>query len=709
MKKAKNPDQISKISTINKFFDFLLNIPMTIISGTFLALSFTLPRVGISFPFDPAWLSVAISGFPILYHAVNYLITGHGLHKISSSLLISIAMIAAASIGDLFAAGEVAFIMAIGTILENLTANHAKSSLKNLVDMAPTQGRKLVDGKEIMVNADDIQLGDILRVRPGETIPVDGTVVRGESSADQSIMTGESLPADKAPGDDVYCGTINLYGFIDIKATQVGDDSSLQKLIHLIEGTENTQAPIQRTADKWASLIVPLSLLTALLTALFTHDLVRGITILVVFCPCALVLATPTAIMASIGQASKRGVIIKSGEVLEKIDKIDTVTFDKTGTLTEGHLSVCNVLTSVAKENSDFSSVTNAQEDELPSATTFAPAAKEGSNPTTATDTHEDSALSATNLAPAAKEDKEAELLSCAFAAEANSEHPIGVAISSYCRSKGLTPPDVSSFKMHVGQGVSVVISSSANDTTQKAGALSAGCEIFCGNPTFLSEHGIAVDPSSAETLSALSSEGKVSVCVAYGGSLHGIIALSDTLRPDASEMVSSLHQMGVSTALLTGDNHNAASYFARLVGIDSVHPELLPQQKVDHILSMQAVGHRVLMLGDGVNDAPSMKCADIGVAMGGIGSDITIDSADIALMTDDLSKLPYLKRLSHSCTNTIKFGIALSMTINLIAVILSILGLLTPTTGALVHNIGSVLVVMLSSMLCTHEPKGGA
>ncbi len=630
---------------------------MTIISGIFLALSFTLPRVGVTPPVDPAWLSVAISGLPILYHAINYLITGHGLHKISSSLLISIAMIAAAAIGDIFAAGEVAFIMAIGSILENITTNHAKSSLKNLVDMTPTRGRKLVGDKEVMINACDIQIGDILRVRPGETIPVDGKVIRGESSADQSIMTGESLPADKAPGDPVYCGTINLYGFIDIKATKVGDDSSLQKLIHLIEGTENTQAPIQRTADKWASIIVPLSLLTALLTALFTHDLIRGITVLVVFCPCALVLATPTAIMAAIGQASKNGVIIKSGEVLEKIDKIDTVTFDKTGTLTEGHLSVCDVIP---------------------------------------TDSY-------------AKEGNEAKLLFYAFAAEANSEHPIGLAISAYCRSKGLTPPPVSSFKMHAGQGVHTVIAPVAKEDsslttatdTPDAGTssnnLPAGCEIFCGNPTFLTEHGIAVDPSSAKTLATLSSQGKVSVCVAYGGSLHGIIALSDTLRPDASDMVSSLHQMDVSTTLLTGDNRNTASYFARQVGIDSVHPELLPQQKVDHIRSMQSEGHRVLMLGDGVNDAPSMKCADIGVAMGGIGSDITIDSADIALMTDDLSKLPYLKRLSHSCTNTIKFGIALSMTINLIAVVLSVLGILTPTTGALIHNVGSVLVVMLA------------
>lgn len=323
---------------IKKINDLLAGIPMTLIGCAFLILSFVLPRIGIVLPLDPAWITVIISGIPLLYLAIWRIIHNPGISKISSALLITVAMIAAIAIGDLFAAGEVAFIMALGAILEDMTTERAKKGLKKLIDLAPIQGRIIKDGKEAIIPASEIQTKDILRILPGETIPVDGILVSGETSVDQSIMTGESRPVDKEIGDSVFCGTINRFGAIDIEATKVGTDSSLQQLIQMVEAAENKQAPMQRIADKCASWLVPVALLIAIITFFITNDIVRAVTILVVFCPCALVLATPTAIMAAIGQATKHGVIIKSGDALEKMGKVNTIAFDKTGTLTYGKL-----------------------------------------------------------------------------------------------------------------------------------------------------------------------------------------------------------------------------------------------------------------------------------------------------------------------------------------------------------------------------------
>ena len=302
---------------MKKQVDFLSGLPMTMLGGVFLLLSFVLPRVGIALPIDPAWITVIVSGIPLLYLAVWRILHNPGISKISSALLITIAMFAAIAIGDLFAAGEVAWIMAIGAILEDMTTNRARKGLKKWIHLAPTQGRRIRGGEEELVSPEQIQTGDILRILPGETVPVDGVIIRGETSVDQSVLTGESLPLDKGPGEEVFCGTINRFGSIDIRATKVGEDSSLQKLIRMVQEAEKKQAPMQRIADRCASWLVPAALLIAIATGLIKQDLIPAVTVLVVFCPCALVLATPTAIMAAIGQATKYGVIIKSGEALE--------------------------------------------------------------------------------------------------------------------------------------------------------------------------------------------------------------------------------------------------------------------------------------------------------------------------------------------------------------------------------------------------------
>ena len=384
---------------LKKLNDFLAGVPMTVISGIALTVSLVLSITNTAVPIDPAWAAVIISGIPLLYLSIWRIIYNPGISKISSALLITIAMFAAIAIGDLFAAGEVAFIMAIGAILEDKTTERAKKGLKNLIRLAPQQGRRLADGGEVMIPADQIQVGDILRVLPGETVPVDGEIISGETSIDQSIMTGEALPVDKEPGDSVFGGTINRFGAIDIRAVKVGEDSSLQKLIRMVQEAENKQAPMQRLADKCASWLVPVVLLLAVVAYFVTGNIVTSVTVLVVFCSCALILATPTAIMAAIGQATKHGVIIKSGEILEKMGKVDTIAFDKTGTLTFGTLKISDMIS-------------------------FSPVWDENA------------------------------LLLITASAEARSEHPLGKAITAYVKERGVTLTETTSFKMEAGKGI---------------------------------------------------------------------------------------------------------------------------------------------------------------------------------------------------------------------------------------------------------------
>lgn len=580
--------------------------------------------------FDPAWFSVLISGIPLLSLAIWRVIYNEGMSKISSALLISIAMIAAIAIGDVFAAGEVAFIMALGGILEDKTAERSKKGIKKLIGLTPQQGRVLNEGNEKMVNVEEIRVGDRLRVLPGEAIPVDGKIVVGATSVDQAIMTGESLPVDKEVGDNVYCGTINQFGAIDIEATNVGEDSSLQKLIRMVKDAENKQAKIQRVADRWAIWLVPAALLLAIITYLVTEDIVRGVTILVVFCPCALVLATPTAIMAAIGQATKHGIIIKSGEALEKMGKVDTIAFDKTGTLTHGSLEISDII-------------------------------------------------------PLSDDISDDELLILVASAELRSEHPVGRAIVKHAKEKKLKLKDSLGFQMSAGKGIFAKVENK---------------DLHCGNVSYLKENSIEISNKISNILDNLQKQGKASILAAVDGICVGVIGLSDVLRNTANRMVADLNSMGTQTILLTGDNHWTANYFAEQVGITSVQAGLLPEDKVNNIIKLLKDGKSVCMIGDGVNDAPALKAASVGVAMGAMGSDIAVEAADIALMSDDISKIPYLKRLSNATVRTIKFSIFLSLVINFLAIIMSFFGWLTPTTGALVHNAGSIFVVMIAAML---------
>lgn len=620
---------------LHELAEFCESLKMTVVSGCLLLVSLVMMAYGVKTVYDPALLTTLISGFPLAYEAFETLFEKR---RLSSELLVTIAMAACVALGEFFAAGEVAFIMILGETLEEMTINRARKGLQKLVALAPVQGRRVVNGQEETIPAEEIQIGDVLRVLPGETIPVDSVILSGDTTVDQSAMTGESLPVEKTAGDALVSGVINLNGAIEIRAEKVVRDSALHKLINLVEQAEKSKAPTQKIVDVWAQWLVPIAVLLAIATFLVTwlatgewpEALRRGITILVVFCPCALALATPTAIMAAIGQATRHGILIKNGEALEKMGKVDAVAFDKTGTLTYGRLRVSDVVTL-------------------------------------------DGSLT------------RADVLSLAASAEQRSEHPLGKAIVKQAKEENLALFDPEQFAMQSGKGIQANI---------------RGRSVLCGSEKWITEKGVALLQSDRDALNALRSTGSAVILTTADGKLVGLIALSDTPREGVGSMVEQLESLNVDTVLLTGDNRQTAEYFVRQNGLTRFEAELLPGEKAKAIQTLQAEGRRVCMIGDGVNDAPALKTANIGVAMGKVGSDVAVEAADIVLMTEDLGRIGYLKKLSNAVIQSITVNISLSMGINFVAIILSMLGILGPISGALVHNAGSVLVILNAALL---------
>lgn len=591
-----------------------------------------------------AAVAVFFCGLPIVREAAEALFIRK---KIKTSLLISCAMLSCLGIGHFFAAGEVAFLMAFGEMLEAATVKRAGKGLAKLVSLVPPAAHYVVTCPKCLAQGirfkdlplAEINVGDKVKVLPGETIPVDGVVEEGETTVDQSALTGESLPVDKAAGDEVYSGSINRYGAITVRVSKADADSSLQKLVRLVREAKTRKAPVQRIADKWAARLVPAALCTALLVALaawawsgdFQTGLVRGVTVMVVFCPCSLALATPTAIMAAIGQAAGRGVIVKSGEALEKMGCIDTACFDKTGTLTEGRLAVVETV-----------------------------ASGDGSADAAGT-------------------------LRIAAAVESLSEHPLAKAIAANAKARGMALPAVENFSMKPGRGVRGTVD---------------GVDVACGSEAWLAENGATIPDGLIREANRRRKEGRAVVFVAAGGRAAGFVALSDTVRANAKKALEELAGAGVSACLLTGDNAATARRIAGELGIDDARADLLPEDKAKAVEEMQRAGRKVCMVGDGVNDAVALETALVGVAMGGAGSDIAVEAADIALSSDDIGKLAYLKRLSSACIKLIHFNIALSMSINAIAIACSAFGLLNPAAGAIVHNCGSLFVVVNAALL---------
>ena len=577
---------------------------------------------------DPAWIAIIMCGVPILLEAFIGLVTRF---DIKADVLVSLALIASVIIGEIFAAGEVAFIMQLGALLEDLTVARARNGIEKLVKLTPRTARVLFTDGEVTVPAEKVMAGDVIRVLPGETVPVDGVILSGTTSVNQAVMTGEPIPVDKKPGDSVMSGTVNQLGSFDMKAEKAGEDSSIQRMIRLVQSADADKAKIVGIADRWATWVVVVALCAAAVTWAVTGEIIRAVTILVVFCPCALVLATPTAIMAAIGNGTKHGFLVKEGDALERLAAVSAVVFDKTGTLTYGKPKV------VAAE-----SVTPEYTDE--------------------------------------------EVFAFAAAVEMRSEHPLGKAVSesylTYSKGSSMKSED---FRMIPGQGVSANVDGKA---------------VLAGNLEMMKKNGIDVPEEAGSRILGFLDRGCTAIYVGISGRIAGFLALSDTLRDDAPGAISEINDCGTVPVLMTGDSEKAAAYMAGRLGIERVYAGCLPEDKLNRIDEYQGTGNQVCMVGDGINDAPALKKAFVGIAMGGVGSDIAVEAADIALINDRICELPHLIRLAKRMMITIKCNLTFSMTLNFVAIILAMTGVLNPVIGALVHNAGSVLVIINSALL---------
>jgi heavy metal translocating P-type ATPase len=604
-----------------------------VISLVFLVMSFF--NIG-NLPVNAAWVAIALCGIPIIKDAAIGLVTAF---DIKADVLVSIALIASVVIGEIFAAGEIAFIMIIGSYLEQRTVAKARAGIERLISLTPRMARLVRKGGEIMVPAEEVNAGDTLRILAGETIPVDGVIIKGKSSIDQSVMTGESLPVDKCEGDEVLSGTVNQFGTFDMSVQKTGENSSLQRMIRLVEQADAGKAKIVELADEWATWIVIIALASAGAAWFATGEIIRSVTILVVFCPCALVLATPTAIMAGIGNAAKYGILVSRGDALERLSKVKRIAFDKTGTLTYGKPVV-------------------------------------------------------TGITPCFSSCGETELLEIAAAVELRSEHPLGKAVvTHYKKICGNPLGEPEQFVLIPGRGVSATIK---------------GERIFAGNEAFLTENTLTLPESILEETGQAKAEGSTIIYVANKKNILGFIVLSDILRPDAAYTIKAIGDTGTKTLLLTGDSEETARHIAGLANIVDVKSHCLPEDKLQTIQKYQSRNETVCMVGDGINDAPALKAALVGIAMGGIGSDIAIEAADIVLLSDDIKEIPHLLALSKRVMRTIKINLSASMALNFAAIILAITGMINPIIGALVHNAGSVAVIVNSSLLLKWKGKSG-
>lgn len=599
------------------------DIACLIVSGVFLL--FSLFDVSL-LPFNAAWIAIVLCGLPIAVHAIVGLLTEF---DIKADVLVFLALVASVFIGEDFAAGEIAFIMQLGSFLEESTVAKARRGIEKLVSLTPQMARVLDDGKETMIPAEKVRVDDRLKVLPGETIPVDGVIESGETSVNCAVMTGESMPVDKVVGDEVLSGTVNLLGAFVMRATKLGEDSSIQKMIRLVRSADAKKAKIVGIADRFATWIVLIALSTAVLTWIFSGEITRAVTILVVFCPCALVLATPTAIVAAIGNATRHGFLVREGDALERLAKVSTIAFDKTGTLTIGKPRVV-----------DFKS---------------------------------------------SGEMSDQEIFALCAAAESFSEHPIGKAIVTSFREKFGKEESCENFQMLPGHGISAMV---------------RGKKILVGNARLLEKENVQIPETFATGIEARAKSGAVCVLVAADGCFVGSVVLSDLLRADSRKMVAQLKELNLQTVLLTGDGAGAAERIADEVGVGEVHANCLPEDKLNFVAAKAQAGENVCMIGDGINDAPALKTARVGIAMGTVGSDIAIEAADMALIGDEVKELPHLFALSRRMMTTIRLNMTFSLVLNFVAIVLAIIGILNPVVGALVHNAGSILVVTNSALL---------
>jgi heavy metal translocating P-type ATPase len=576
-------------------------------------------------------VALVLGAYPICLRAMKALFA----KRLDADVLVAVAVIAASSVGEFVAAGEVAFIMLLGARLEDYTVRRARRSLGGVLSLVPANARVRRDGKEEVVPASELQVGDVVVVRAGERVPVDGMVRSGMASVNQAPVTGESMPVDKSEGDEVFVGTLAETGALIVEARRVGEDTTLARIAQLVEQAQQREAPIQRTLDRLAGWLVPAMLALSALVFVFTHDTARAITVLIVACPCALILATPTAIMAAIARAARAGVLIKGGQYLEATARLHTIVFDKTGTLTHGEPEVTHV--------SRFD------------------------------------------------EHSETELVAIAAVAEKMSAHPVARAILRKAAALGLSTADPSQFQAHHGRGVV---------------AERNGQKLVVGQTGLMNDQSVPMSDALQAHVAEHHDEGHTTVMVAHDGKVCGTICVSDTIRARADEAIRDLRGLGVEkVVMLTGDNHRVAMQIAGKLGLDEVKADVLPEQKAEHIESLKRPGRAgVAMVGDGINDAPALAVADVGIAMGVSGTDVAHEAADIALMADDLSKIAFAVGLSRHTLWIIKQGLIFALVYNVTMITLASIGHLHMIGGAIAHQFSSVIVVLNAMRLLRYK-----
>jgi len=571
------------------------------------------------------FIGAIVLGYPIILTAIKDLRQG----LLSINELVAIAVLAAFASGDYKTAGVVAFFMLLGEIIETRTAEGARLSIESLIKITPTKARRLkADKTEEEVPASELAVGDVIRIRPGDNVAADGVIVAGEGSFNQAAITGESLPVDKKPGDQVFAGTQNLTGVLEIKVSRAGTDTTLGRVRDLILAAERTKLPIMKIVDQYMGFYTPLVLVIGALVWAFTRDLERVIAVLVVACPCAFILATPTAMVAALSAAARLGILIKNVADIELAAKINAFIFDKTGTLTTGQLAVSRL------------------------------APVDGVQP--------------------------AELLRFAATAEKYSNHPTAKALANVAADVGLVVGEPKNFAETAGRGITAEVD---------------GAKVLVGRAQWLKDNGVTED--LLKSVDVNETEGYSLIFVARDGKCIGWVGMQDMTRAEAKESLAGLKESGVRrVAMISGDRQPVATRVAAEIGCEEAKGDCLPQNKVDFVKVMKAKGYKVAVVGDGVNDAPALAAGDIGIAMGAAGSEVAIHSATIALMNNDLRRLPFLVQLSRSTRAVINQNFMFGIFFIIAGLTLAALGYVGPIVAAILHNVGSLMVIFNSARL---------
>jgi len=577
-------------------------------------------------PFDLDAIALVILGGIPVFRTVF-----HDLRRksVTAEVAMATGMVASVMIGQLLSAAVIGFFMLLAEFIDESTKDKSRVAIQELMKISPKTAVVKRNGKEVEVSVDEVVHGDVVIVKSGERIPVDGVIIAGYGSVNQAPITGESIPVEKAIGDNVFAGSISQLGMLEIEVSKVGKDTALSRIIQLVEEAEATKAPIQKVADRFASRFLPLVFLAATFTFLLTGNITNSIAVIVVACPCAIALATPLAVVASVGNAARKGIVVKGGVYLEELAKIDTMVIDKTGTLTLGEPKVVNVR---------------------------------------GFDEHD-----------------EKEIVKLAAIAEQHSEHPLASAIMNEVKEYGVEVPEHSQCSVIPGKGVIAV---HHNQT------------IVVGSRELLREKGTVISKKVERHTTAEEKEGKTVLLISHDNEVCGVISVADVVKEEAKQAIRELRQKGIRTIMLTGDNPRTAYAIARQVEIDEVFAEMLPEEKVEKVKELVKKGRRVAMVGDGINDAPALAEAHVGIAMGSAGSDVAIEASDIALMTDELTKIVETIKIGKRTFSVIKQNLVSSVIFNITGMTLASIGILNPLMAAFAHSLPDLILFLNSSRL---------